>query len=122
MNREVRDLWVAALRSDDYAQTVGKLAREVADEGVREYCCLGVLCDLAARRGVVRDVHVESNGVVTYDGVANYLPASVQEWAGLGGYGANPQVRHGGELRTLGTLNDTGVSFHRIADLVKEQL
>ena len=40
MYKEIRDEWVAALRSGKYAQTRGKLRK--ADG----YCCLGVLCDI----------------------------------------------------------------------------
>lgn len=46
---EVLDLWIAALRSGEYTQTVGKLKRSApAPEG---FCCLGVLCDLARKDG-----------------------------------------------------------------------
>jgi hypothetical protein len=121
MNHEVRDRWVAALRSGEYVQGTGKLARVVVDEDVREHCCLGVLCDLAVRARVVVDVRVRDD-VVLYDGQLNYLPASVQEWAGLGGHGSNPHVRYYGSLRTLGTLNDTGVDFNQIAQLIEEYL
>jgi hypothetical protein len=122
MSREVRDRWVTALRSGDYAQGVGKLTWVVLpdDEDAREYCCLGVLCDLAVRNDVV-SARV-GDGVVAYDGVINYLPSIVQEWAGLARYGSNPTVRYRGELRTLSTLNDTRVSFNKIADLIEEHL
>lgn len=40
MNQEVKEKWVAALRSDKYEQTKGYLHEDVG------YCCLGVLCDI----------------------------------------------------------------------------
>lgn len=46
---EVLDLWLAALRSGEYTQTVGKLRR--THTGYEGFCCLGVLCDLARKDG-----------------------------------------------------------------------
>lgn len=40
MNPEVKERWVAALRSGKYRQTRGTL-----NEGDVSFCCLGVLCD-----------------------------------------------------------------------------
>ena len=44
-SRELRDEWVAALRSGDYPQGQGAL--KTADG----YCCLGVLCDIVDPKG-----------------------------------------------------------------------
>lgn len=41
MNKELKNKWVAALRSGSYRQTQHKL-RRMGDSGV-SYCCLGVL-------------------------------------------------------------------------------
>lgn len=41
MKKELRDKWVAALRSGEYKQVVGSLK---TNDG---YCCLGVLCEVA---------------------------------------------------------------------------
>ena len=44
MNKDIKTLWVAALRSGDYEQAQGVLKR---DGG---FCCLGVLCDLHSKQ------------------------------------------------------------------------
>ena len=41
MDKELKEKWVAALRSGDYGQTTGCLV-----DG-RGHCCLGVLCEVA---------------------------------------------------------------------------
>jgi len=78
MNPEIKQLWVDALRSGDYNQTTG-----VLHDGFG-YCCLGVLCDLAVKAGVVSEV--DPNGIAhraVYDGADLILPNTVREWAGL---------------------------------------
>ena len=40
----LKDRWVAALQSDDYVQSRGRLRREPGDGP--PVCCLGVLCDV----------------------------------------------------------------------------
>ena len=47
MNKEVKKKWVDALRSGEYAQ--GRSSLRDHDE----YCCLGVLCELAVKEGVI---------------------------------------------------------------------
>lgn len=44
MNPTVKAAWIAALRSGEYKQGYGKLRTNYSTE--KEYCCLGVLCDL----------------------------------------------------------------------------
>ena len=42
MNKDIKDKWIEALRSDKYTQGKGYL-HQVQDNS---YCCLGVLCDI----------------------------------------------------------------------------
>lgn len=129
MNADVKAQWVAALRSGDYQQTQGKLGRvEAVDDGEVSFpvgfCCLGVLCDLAVKEGVISGP-TELEGVLRYpDGVwseSSILPADVMRWAGLDG--RNPDVRtaEDGELG-LASVNDAGSTFDQIAALIEEQL
>ena len=46
MKEHVKDLWVAALRSGEYDQSVSVLQDEFG------YCCLGVLCEVGKKHGV----------------------------------------------------------------------
>lgn len=130
MKKEVKDRWLAALRSGKYKQGKKVLRTE---EGT--YCCLGVLCDLAAQDGVGQWVggslhHWEFVDESKDDG-ADYsetdLTKGVREWAGLPANlflhlpdeevqeewmreGVNPAV-----------LNDEGMPFEKIASLIEEQ-
>jgi len=92
MKPEVKERWIAALRSGDYQQTQGALVR-TGDHG--GYCCLGVLCQLAVEDGVIPPKSIMSAGSLNdptdvdyYYGndesrSSNYLPTAVIEWAGL---------------------------------------
>lgn len=84
MNREVRDRWVAALRSGDYAQGARALAYRESVSTELRYCCLGVLCDLASRDGVVGFGELLT-GRLAYGAEQRTggLPTEVIRWAGL---------------------------------------
>jgi len=45
ISKDVKDAWIAALRSGRYEQAEGAMARETPD-GQRCYCALGVLADI----------------------------------------------------------------------------
>jgi hypothetical protein len=113
MNPEIRAQWCAALRSGQYRQ--GRLTLRRSDS----YCCLGVLCDLAVRAGVLDDATAgpiagdEDAGRMRYDSRSRYLPPSVQKWAGL--VSNDPVIDAG---RSLAEVNDAGYTFAEIADLI----
>lgn len=118
MNPQVRAMWTAALRSGEYTQGVGGL-RNNADE----FCCLGVLCDLAVKNGAYVTVTAddEMNGF-TYGGEIGFLPSLVREWAGLSERDpvlvpAEDNPEHDGDLHAA-QLNDEGKTFAEIADLI----
>jgi hypothetical protein len=114
MNEEIRERWVRALKSGEYKQGYGRLRIG------NKYCCLGVLCDLAARDGIV-NAHEEDGyiaGEFSYDGSRFALPAAVVKWAGL--REQDPFMNRA--QNNLGTLNDTGWSFRTIAQHIKEEL
>lgn len=50
MQRELRDKWTAALRDGSHQQGRATLCYEFHD-GMRAYCCIGVLCDVADPQG-----------------------------------------------------------------------
>ena len=121
MNPEVKEKWVAALRSGKYQQGRGVL-RTPEDS----FCSLGVLCDLAAQVGVGQ--WADFGYSTATDFCEGSLPEEVRVWAGL--TDRNPQV--GTHLPKenifrpdvgLLALNDIHhFSFERIADLIEEQL
>lgn len=116
MNRRVKEKWVEALRSGEHQQVKDKL--EVPSGG---RCCLGVLCYLAVEDGLNLNVQVYDQ-TVTYDGVEATPPRNVVRWAGT--ESANPMIRFRGNDGqyydyTLTHLNDTGLTFDQIADLIE---
>jgi hypothetical protein len=143
MNEAIKERWLAALRSGKYKQGRGKL-KTVDDE----YCCLGVLCELAVEDGVIgsfispyeTSVWVYSPGDVEHpDTESGVLPKQVAEWAGIPS--SNPYVsitkeeasrmdahkvdyRSDGEPSdsTLACLNDGGLVFNQIADVIEREL
>jgi hypothetical protein len=118
MDPNIKQQWVAALRSGEYKQGMGALNLG------GKMCCLGVLCDLAVKAGAEVSVMTEPDevGYTTYDSRGAGLPYSVQHWAGVGS--ADPGVvsavdDDGDEYEySLADLNDDGVSFDQIADLI----
>lgn len=116
MNKEIQQKWTTALRSGDYTQDSGKLRSRAG------YCCLGVLCELAAQEDVIPAAHVEeSDDMYWYDGERQFLPYSVADWAGLDDI--DPFVRVDDVIHdTLSSLNDEGRTFGEIADIIEEGL
>lgn len=118
MNNDVQKLWTDALRSGEYEQSKNYLAN--VKGGVTAYCCLGVLCDLAVKAGVLKEFRTTQNTlgepIIEYGGERYDLPKLVVEWAGLDKQ--NPEVPGG----SLAQLNDDGISFHNIALKIEEYL
>lgn len=120
MDLQIRARWTAALRSGDYPQTAGHLRDTVG------FCCMGVLCDLAARDGIIPACEPGS-GIWEYgeEQEPSELPFSMRGWAGLDG---NPGVlvvldddQATGEPEYVGLaeLNDEYQwDFARIADAI----
>lgn len=114
MKLDVLDEWVTALDSGEYPQTKGAL------KDADGYCCLGVLCEIAVKHGVIppvkHSVHPTGESY-EYDDDIVYLPARVQEWAGLKFH--DP---YAAGLR-LSTYNDEdNLSFPEIAHLIRTHL
>ena len=122
MNREVQKLWTVALRSGEFKQGRGIMHDAKTDT----YCCLGVLSELAARRGIcVRGEYGDEQPRVTqYDGWTSYLPVSVIQWAELSNQ--DPFVYDIENKKavpaTLSSLNDSGRTFEKIADAIESSL
>lgn len=125
MKKEIKALWVKALKSGKYKKGIQQLK---TDKG---YCCLGVLTDL----------YINKTGYKKgWDGKLAHatdaqLPKKVMKWAGL--KEADPKVEFksrkldsdamgnsdGSNRRTLSVINDkTKKNFSQIADIIKAQL
>ena len=114
MNKRIKKLWVAALRSGEYTQGRGRL-RNRADE----FCCLGVLCNIHAQEHP--EIAAAQRTSLEYMGSYAQLPKAVVRWAGLE-TSPGTCVRIAGNLNFLAVYNDRGVSFSQIADAIEEQL
>lgn len=122
MNEEVKKLWIDALRSGEYKKGVGKLHKLFMTGD--EFCCLGVLCDVAIKNGVDVPKQETDFGTISYGDLSEsgYLPVEVMQWAELDF--RNPYVRDGGTMITLVNLNDSRQddNFPEIADAIEAQL
>lgn len=115
MNPEIKAKWIVALRSGKYKQGRQRLTNKN-----NEYCCLGILCELAVAADVIPPAKNEEHGKVYCDRRA-ILPVEVMSWAGLDD--ANPDV----DGIPLGERNDGAYdipahTFPQIADLIEKHL
>lgn len=114
MKKDVADLWVNALRSGEYNQGIYVLNNE------GNFCCLGVLCEVAIKNGVKMSVQQTDEGIA-YDGSTAFLPESVAIWAGINTPNGGWMDGHG-NWNSLVQLNDSNESFDLIADIIDENV
>lgn len=129
MKPEIKADWLNRLRSGTYEQGRGRLRTEGDPESGEpdRYCCLGILCEVAADAGVVE--HTLSGYKAGDSGEQlTVLPHRVAVWAGL--ESSNPTIA-GDKQLTLAEHNDGlhGDTEHRapktfaeIADLIERYL
>jgi hypothetical protein len=118
-----RTKWVKALRSGDFPQTRHALRNESG------YCCLGVACDIFSEElglDTVRRYINDTKFDTAYDHQSTVLPQNVADFIGLRTReGRFSKYRHGveaegHEYEALTTLNDDGVTFEEIADILED--
>jgi hypothetical protein len=107
-------LWVASLRSGTYQKNIGRLYR------AGRFCVLGVLCDLYQK--VVGDLRVidRVNGERSYNSRDSMLPEEVTRWVGLNS-STGDFVSDSGGWDPLIVLNDGGMTFPALADLIESE-
>jgi len=119
MNQNIKQRWIAALRSGEYKQGDGYLAE--FQDGSYHYCCLGVLYEIAVADGVINS---SLSPMDDYDGnygsskSHSYLPDEVIDWAEL--RSNNPWIAN--SSNTLAGFNDSGASFEEIANIIERDL
>jgi len=122
LDPDIKAEWIADLRSGNYSQTKGYLANS---EG---HCCLGVLSEQAVRKSVAEKFPagdtMEFRSPGSLSGSRSCLTDGIARWAGMTysdsvtAYGLFP-FRDRDDCRVyLDTLNDEGMSFNQIADLI----
>lgn len=111
MNQTIKAEWILELTK--WKQGKNCLGR------YDERCCLGVLCEVAVRHGIIDPPKVNpADGSLMYGENAEdaILPIEVVLWAGLDD--RNPIVKK----TSLSKLNDNGVNFLKIAETIKHNL
>jgi hypothetical protein len=122
MKKEVMEKWVKALRSGEYNQTKNFLCTDAG------YCCLGVLTDLYIQETIEQAPLFAKNWeeaykdnedeqtVFVFDNENETLPQEVLNWAGMKDHCGTYNSRD----KCLTVLNDTGMSFEKIADVIEQ--
>lgn len=140
LDPEFKRRWVEALRSGEYVQIIDRLG-----DCSNGRCCLGVATDVAMEMGIVPNLSVSvefgERLYVDDEGLAEdtELPGPVREALLLGEIDILLQVdlatlgdhvelsevdesfRHPG-MYSAALLNDSGMTFAEIADLIEQQL
>jgi hypothetical protein len=105
MKKEIKNKWIAALRSEKYQQTQGVLHDR---EG---FCCLGVLCDISGL-DTWRD-NDDGLGCYSFRDHFDELPPEMYMFSGL-------TVK---DSSTLIKMNDVDeASFEKIATYIEKEL
>lgn len=124
MNQQIKEQWVAALRSGEYQQT-----RTVLHDS-EGFCCLGVLADLYLKE-VGKKWDVIAEDCFTFPMFnEEVLPNEVMDWADLSWDNPEVTVERFSPIAgqnvscnvPLSDLNDTDHNFKMIAALIEEQL
>ena len=131
MKPEIKKLWIDALLSGEYEQGRGVLCRNNLD-GTTEWCCLGVLTDLAIKAGIVMEIKMADSddpsnpNAVFFDDSHEKLPVKVQEWSGietdLGEYSYEDINIDDDDIvidQTLAEDNDNGTTFKQLASIIE---
>jgi hypothetical protein len=117
MNQSVKRRWVEALRSGEYTQGFNVLRNP--DDTL---CCLGVLCELAVKDGIIAEPVLQGDEYMYgREQAAASPPSIVSAWAGV--INDFYEVHDGsGFERQLASLNDSGeFTFEMIADLIEKE-
>jgi hypothetical protein len=107
--------WVQALRSGKYQQATGVLY-----DG-NGYCCLGVACDVLGIKFLQDGDGDFYADILCEYGALCILPPQVRDMLGLRTRSGGSNVELTGSGRTMLTeLNDDGVTFPEIADIIEK--
>lgn len=107
MKPEIKKIWVDALRSGKYEQGQTYLKNV---EG--KYCCLGVLAEVA---------EFEKTSLVSNVAVPHFDDMAAVGIVGCLGKLQKPLVYANTACEFLTDLNDNGMPFSEIADVIEEQ-
>jgi len=110
MNKEIKKLWLEALRSGKYKQGRGQLHNP--SENV--FCCLGVLCDIVDKNNIYKPERmIRQNDFELFDSLYGILSTPMQKITGL-------DMRIGKDLYKMNDRQRK--SFTEIADYIEKAL
>ena len=122
MNENIKKLWIKALRSGEFKQCRGHLAKD------GKYCALGVLSVLALMEGECS--YNEEAGIGRFDNRRFRLSYNVMKWAGIAQederfldpneLGVLIKIKN--KETSILELNDSGESFKDIASIIEMYL
>lgn len=126
MKKEIMEEWVQALRYGNYKQ-----GRDLLCDKNDNYCCLGVLCDIAERKGIVESHKPAGNYPTQFGENRNdgLLPKEVMEWSGIsnedGLFTTKFKVTSSAgiptETNAIVVMNDSGqYDFNQLADIIEK--
>lgn len=113
MKPEIKEKWLAALRSGKYEQGNHQLRDGNA------FCCLGVLADIYSKE-TGAEWKPDSTGGFRIEEDNGILPYCIYRWAGLNC--GNPWIIDGNNTNSLSSLNDNGMSFKEIANIIESKI
>ena len=121
--------WIDALRSGEFKQCTGVLAKRDPESGTTSYCCLGVLATIAGVGAVPQELPDWENLVFDFDGKleSGVIPEAHQntivsdlDLSTLVAPATNPLLPPGDLMRILSSKNDKGATFEDIATYLEE--
>ena len=129
MNPDIKVKWLEALRSGRFQQARHYL--KITSPGQPAgYCCLGVLAEIL---GVPSTIHPEPphsmwpHNIIAFGVNKDTAVLPIEARAAAGVTGGDwclpyPVYYHGHNLDSLAELNDNGMPFNEIADIIEAQL
>ena len=120
LSPSVKRKWLAALRSGKYKQGPGYLYNSSKET----YCCLGVLCGIegATTKQMAGGTLPDEIGMFKELVPTRSELTSAQKKNGYVNKFYAFSVMYKGEMTSLAALNDSGVSFNEIADIIEKQV
>jgi hypothetical protein len=113
MDKEIKEKWLAALRSGDYKQGQYALKR-VDDVGNTSYCCMGVLACIVGKENKMENNDFYNDNV--YEELAQ-ITRGPGDWSSIK---SHEYTHKDGSIKHLATHNDSGDTFLEIADIIEE--
>lgn len=107
-----QEKWVQALESGEYLQGIGHL-----NINNTNFCCLGVLCELESSKLTKR--LCEHRRDILYDNNSCFLPDILYNLYGFMSRQGDFKGNVGMDC-SLASLNDNGVSFKEIAQIIRD--